>query len=175
MKQTTYYVDQKAAPGGDGSREHPFSAIQGAADIARAGSLILVAPGVYREWVNPIFGGTEECPIVYRSQEPGKAIITGAEVVENWQIYSGNTWRAVLPNTIFGSYNPYVQQVTGDWYYGNRIVHTGEVYLDADSLYEAQTLEEVLRGRYGRGHGTARVGKISPPAAGMPRWMGRIP
>lgn len=146
MEQTTYYVDQKAAPGGDGSREHPFSAIQGAADIARAGSLILVAPGVYREWVNPIFGGTEECPIVYRSQEPGKAIITGAEVVENWQIYSGNTWRAVLPNTMFGSYNPYVQQVIGDWYYGSRILHTGEVYLDADSLYEAQTLEEVLRG-----------------------------
>lgn len=142
----TYYVDSAALPGGDGSRERPFFTISSAAAIAQPGSLILVSPGVYREHVNPAFGGTADAPIIYRSEQPGQAVITGAERADNWEHYQGNTWKAVFPNRLFGNFNPYQEQVTGDWYYGSRVVHTGEVYLDEGSLYEAETLEEVLLG-----------------------------
>ncbi|MDQ3249157.1 MAG: DUF1565 domain-containing protein, partial [Chloroflexota bacterium] len=39
------YID--AAPGGDGSEANPFTAIQPALDVAVAGDLIVVRPGVY--------------------------------------------------------------------------------------------------------------------------------
>lgn len=141
-----YYVNCNALPGGNGSAEAPFCRIQQAAEIAGPGDEILVLPGVYREWVNPRRGGTEALPICYRAVEPGQAVITGAEIVDRWERYEGDTWVTVIPNSLFGSYNPFATQVTGDWYYGSRVVHTGEVYWEDRSLFEASSLEEVLRG-----------------------------
>ena len=110
-----YYVDVNAGEAGDGSWQTPFRSIQRAAELARPGDEILVAPGTYREYVDPAFGGTADSPIVYRAQVPGKAVISGAEVVDSWQHFEGDTWKAVLPNAMFGAFNPYREQVTGDW------------------------------------------------------------
>ena len=66
-----YYVNLKAPQGGDGSRENPFQKIGEAAAIAVPGDEVIVAPGVYRESVNPANGGSEEARIVYRSGEKG--------------------------------------------------------------------------------------------------------
>ena len=65
-----YYVDAQAWKDGDGSKGRPFKHIQDAAAIARAGDEILVAPGIYREHVFPVYGRTEEAHIAYRSLEP---------------------------------------------------------------------------------------------------------
>ena len=138
------YVDQKAQPGGDGSKEHPFRTIQQAADIAMPGDEVLVAPGIYREDVNPVHAGTKEQPIVYRSQQSKEAVITGAEIVETWEKYEGDVWKAVLPNSLFAGYNPYTTMVAGDWLEQSTFSHTGEVYLNGKALYEKKTLEEVL-------------------------------
>ena len=56
----TYYVDINAATCGSGTKENPFKQINEAARIAKPGDEIIVAPGVYREYVNPVNGGTEE-------------------------------------------------------------------------------------------------------------------
>lgn len=48
-----YYVSGKADEIRDGSREHPFRHINDAAGAAQPGDEILVAPGIYREWVKP--------------------------------------------------------------------------------------------------------------------------
>ena len=74
-----YYVDQAARMTGDGTKERPFRHINDAAKIAVAGDEVLVAPGLYREYVNPIHAGTENARITYRSTEPLGAEITGAE------------------------------------------------------------------------------------------------
>lgn len=142
-----YYVDCNRITPGDGSRQAPFLKIGQAAEVAAAGDEILVAPGVYREQVEPVNGGTAEKPICYRSLEQGAAVITGAEVVTEWTAYEGTTWVTELPNAFFGDYNPYATKVTGDWYYGSRVVHTGEVYLGEESLFEAVSLQEVLDGK----------------------------
>ena len=77
-----FYVDISAPQSGCGTMDRPFRFIQEAARNARPGDEILVAPGVYREYVDPIYGGTEEMPITYRSVVPLGAVITGAESVK---------------------------------------------------------------------------------------------
>ncbi len=140
-----YYVASDAKRPGDGSRERPFKTINAAARLAVAGDEIVVAPGVYREYVNPRNGGTEKAPIVYRSEKPLEAVITGAEEVKCWVPYEKDVWTARIPNGIFGSYNPYTTEIFGDWYYGDKPVHTGEVYLNGRSMYECFSIEEVLK------------------------------
>lgn len=140
-----YYVASDAKRPGDGSRERPFKTINAAARLAVAGDEIVVAPGVYREYVNPRNGGTEKAPIVYRSEKPLEAVITGAEEVKCWAPYEKDVWTARIPNGIFGSYNPYTTEIFGDWYYGDKPVHTGEVYLNGRSMYECFSIEEVLK------------------------------
>ena len=140
------YVNQAAGREGCGTREMPFRWINDAARIARPGDEVIVAPGVYRESVDPIFAGEADARIVYRSQEPLGALITGAEEIKNWEPYQGNTWVCRVDNGVFGGYNPYTTIVGGDWYFAPLVRHTGAVYLNDRQLYETETLEECLRG-----------------------------
>ena len=140
-----YYVSANAVRGGDGSKERPFQTITEAANIAVAGDEVIVAPGVYREYVNPIHAGTKEAPIVYRSEVMRGAVITGAEEVKNWKPYEGDVWMARISNGLFGAYNPYTTLVSGDWYNSTiKPVHTGEVYLNGKAMYEEVVMEKVL-------------------------------
>ena len=140
------YVNVNAARGGNGSKESPFKAINDAAQIAKPGDEVIVAPGIYREYVNPRNAGREDARIVYRSEEPLGAIITGAEVVTDWKKYQDTTYVTRIDNTVFGAYNPYIQEVEGDWYFADNHIHTGSVYVNDRMFYEAQTLEECIKG-----------------------------
>ena len=140
------YVNQAAGREGCGTREMPFRWINDAARIARPGDEVIVAPGIYRESVDPIFAGEADARIAYRSQEPLGALITGAEEIKNWEPYQGNTWVCRVDNGVFGGYNPYTTIVGGDWYFAPLVRHTGAVYLNDRQLYETETLEECLRG-----------------------------
>lgn len=141
-----WYVSCRQQEAGDGSKARPFRTIGEAACAAQPGDEVIVLPGIYREQVDPPRGGTgEEKRIVYRAEQKGTAVITGAEQVVGWTRYQGTVWQARVPNELFGSYHPYRVQVTGDWYYPLGVQHAGEVYLNGHSLFEAQSLEEVLR------------------------------
>ena len=140
------YVNCAAKRDGDGSPERPFKRIGEAAKIARPGDEVRVAPGTYREYVDPETAGREDARITYCSEEPLGAVITGAEEVKGWvQVQDGN-WCVRIPNCVFGDYNPYTTIIRGDWYSGPFVYHTGAVYLNDKMLYEAVTLEECIRG-----------------------------
>ena len=139
----TYYVDINSTDDGNGSKEKPFNRIQKAADVALPGDEVIVAPGIYREAVNPKNGGTEEKRIVYKSSQPLGAHITGAEEVKNWTKLEGDVYTARVSNKIFGDYNPYKTLVSGDWFIAYMIAHTGDVFLNGKSMYEVQSLEQV--------------------------------
>ena len=48
-------------------------------------------------------------------------------------------WKAVVPNTLFGGWNPYAELIGGDWYddFHHRH-HLGEVFLDGEALCETE-------------------------------------
>ena len=141
------YVSAAAFRAGNGTADRPFKRIGDAAKIAKPGDEVLVAPGIYREYVDPANAGTEDQRITYRSTEPLGAVITGAEEIKSWQPYEGNVWVCRVDNTLFGSYNPYTTYVYGDWYFAGRSKHTGCVYLNDKAMYEASSLEECLQGQ----------------------------
>lgn len=55
-----YYISEKSELNGNGTREKPFKKITQAANIAVAGDTIVIGDGVYREWINPKNGGTDD-------------------------------------------------------------------------------------------------------------------
>lgn len=141
-----YFIDASVVKNGDGSAERPFRTITEAAKKALPGDEVVVAPGVYREYVDPVHAGTEEARIIYTGTMPLGAVITGAEEVKAWQRYEGNIWVRRFANSFFGDYNPYTTLVYGDWYFSTPNKHTGCVYLNDKALYEAVTLEECIKG-----------------------------
>ncbi|MCR5521721.1 MAG: right-handed parallel beta-helix repeat-containing protein [Lachnospiraceae bacterium] len=139
-----YYVNAEAKRTGNGSKDYPFKTISEAARIAAPGDEVLVYPGVYREYVDPVNAGLEDAPITYRSVEPLQAIITGGEVIKGWKQVDGDVWVARIDNSLFGSYNPYTVFVYGDWYFAKADKHTGCVYLNDKALYEVSSLDECV-------------------------------
>ena len=142
----TLYVDCRAPREGDGSSARPFRHISDAALSALPGDEVIVAPGIYREYVSPRHAGTPDRRITYRSSTPYGAVITGAEPAAGWEHFKDHVWTLRVDNGVFGSYNPYTTFVCGDWYFAPTVRHTGSVFLNDRMMYETVTLDECLAG-----------------------------
>lgn len=141
-----YHVSVNGSDQAAGAKETPFRTISRAASVAQPGDIVTVHEGVYREWVKPIAGGTSDiCRIVYQAAEGEHVVIKGSERIENWENVEGTVWKAVISNTLFGTYNPYAEVLDGDWfvYPEETRIHAGDVYLNGKSFYEASSLEDV--------------------------------
>lgn len=141
-----YHVAKTGCDWNRGTAEQPFLTISKAAKVAEAGDTVLVHEGVYREWVKPEHRGEgEQRRITYQAAEGEKVIIKGSEQITTWEPVEGNVWKVVLPNSFFGDYNPYDTPILGDWLIkpDEWDVHTGDVYLNGKSFYEATCLEDV--------------------------------
>lgn len=99
------YVNVNAGHDGNGTEQMPFRHINDAAKIAQPGDEVWVAPGVYREYVDPVHAGREDARITYRSVEPLGAVITGAERIQSWVPCKENVWVCRVANSLFGNYN----------------------------------------------------------------------
>lgn len=141
-----YHVSPHGNDAAKGTIEAPFRTINHAAQLALAGDTVTVHNGVYREWINPLNGGErEEKRILYRVAEGEKAEVKGSELVSGWTREKKNkqVWKVVLPNSFFGSHNPFNERLYGDWLWSDKIHHTADVYLNDVSLYEAYSLDKV--------------------------------
>lgn len=141
-----YHVAVTGCDFEDGTKDHPFRTISRAALLAMAGDRVIVHEGEYREWVKPAQGGTSSVSrITYEAAEGERVVIKGSEQITCWEPVEGSVWKAVLPNSFFGTYNPYKEVLGGDWfiYPNDNSLHTGDVYLNGKSFYEAKSLEEV--------------------------------
>ncbi len=142
-----YHVAKQGSDQNNGTLELPFLTIQKAADVAAAGDRVVVHEGEYREWVKPRNGGlSDDCRVVYEAAEGEHAVIKGSERITGWERVEGSVWKVCLNNAMFGAYNPYKQEIFGDWIVEpwEKPVHAGEVYLNGVSFYEAASLEGVL-------------------------------
>ena len=141
-----YYVSKQGSDQNIGTKQNPFATIQKAAEIAVAGDKVIVHKGEYREWVRPKNGGlNDSCRIIFEAAKGEHVIIKGSEVITGWEKIEGSVWKVELPNEMFGSYNPYKTKIEGDWLVSpkNYDVHTGEIYLNGSSLYEAVCFEDL--------------------------------
>ncbi len=142
-----YHVAKTGSDQGPGTLESPFLTINKAAALARAGDMVTVHAGVYREWVDPRFKGlSDKRRIVYQAAPGEKVVIKGSERIQSWERTEGTIWKAVLPNAFFGGYNPYALKISGDWlepYKG--VHHLGDVYLEGMSFYEAESYEALKK------------------------------
>lgn len=141
-----YHVAMTGNDWNDGSKERPFRTIQKAATVVEAGDTVTVHEGVYRECVKPMVGGVNDRKrITFQAAKGEKVIIKGSEIIKNWENVGGTVWKTVVPNTFFGDYNPYQEELFGDWIVDpmDWRLHTGDVYLNGRSFYEARSLEEV--------------------------------
>lgn len=133
-----------------GEQKAPLRTINAAANIARPGDTVIVHEGEYREWVQPRFGGlSDNRRITYCAAPDEHVVIKGSEIVSEWESTSDNVWKAVVPNSVFGTFNPFAEELSGDWVVrpnprveGPRR-HLGAVYLNGRSLLEADSLEDL--------------------------------
>jgi alpha-N-arabinofuranosidase len=153
-----FHVAVNGKDSNPGTQEAPLRTIQRAADLAQPGDVITVHEGVYRERVNPPRGGQSDAlRIVYQAAPGEKVEIKGSEVVKNWVKVQDDVWKATLPNSLFGGFNPYSDLIRGDWFSPKgREHHTGAVYLNGEWLAEAAKQDEVLK-----------------PAEAEPLWFGQ--
>ena len=42
-------------------------------------------------------------------------MIKGSERVTGWEQVDGNVWTVSVPNALFGSFNPFAEEIDGDW------------------------------------------------------------
>lgn len=154
-----YHVSPKGNDTHDGALSRPLRTVSAAASRALAGDVITVHEGIYRERIAPPRGGTSDAHrIVYQAASGEHVVITGAEPVKGWKLLQDDIWQVVLPNSFFGSFNPYNDVIHGDWFNPQgRVHHTGAVYLDGKWLAEAATLDDVQQ-----------------KSDGLPLWFARV-
>ena len=154
-----FHVSPQGCDENNGDRVHPLKTVSAAAARANAGDVITVHAGVYRERISPPRGGaSDDRRIVYQAAPSERVEITGAEIIKGWAHLHDDVWTVEIPNSFFGSFNPYSDVIHGDWFDPKgRVHHTGAVYLNGDWLVEAPDLDSVLT-----------------PAIGGPCWFGRV-
>ncbi len=141
-----YHVSKKGNDAQNGTEKTPFLTISKAAEIARSGDTIIVHEGEYREWVKPNHAGhSTKNRITYKAAKGEAVVIKGSEIVSNWENVKGTVWKVTVDNVMFGTYNPYKEEIFGDWLINpdDHRKHTGEVYLNGKSLYEAKDLNSL--------------------------------
>ncbi|MBW6438591.1 right-handed parallel beta-helix repeat-containing protein [Actinoplanes hulinensis] len=144
---TSLHVATTGSDDGDGSEGRPFRTINRAADLARPGDTVIVHAGEYREWVTPRRGGlSDNRRITYQAADGEHVVIKGSERITGWENDGGTVWRASVPNTLFGDFNPYAEELAGDWVVHDGKEprkHLGDVYLNGLGFYEAGSRAEV--------------------------------
>ena len=160
----TLYVNGSAANASDdnpGTKGRPFKTINRAARVAVAGQRVLVASGVYREWVRPRRGGESPAKMISYQAAPGaKVVIKGSRVVtDKWQARGAKgVWKLALQARWFKhDYNPFaLPNVTPkqfdmmSWaqrWRGKKpyTLPRGLVFQDARRLVQVNTLDDLAK------------------------------
>ena len=138
---TDLHVATTGSDRADGSADRPLHTINHAAQLAQPGDTVIVHAGEYREWVRPRHGGLSDQRRITYTAAPASTSSSRApnrSTAGSWS--SGTVWSATVPNTLFGDFNPFAEEIDGDWIVyadaGSPKKHLGEVYLNGISFYE---------------------------------------
>src|SRR5919199_6775317 len=145
---SVFHVATTGSDSSDGSRNQPLRTISRGAELAQAGDTVVVHAGVYREWVRPRRGGlSDQRRITYEAAAGEHVVLKGSEQVTGWEPVEGTVWKVSVPNALFGSFNPFAEEIDGDWIVypekDSPRKHLGDVYLNGTSFYEVLTQAEL--------------------------------
>ncbi|MDR1281240.1 MAG: right-handed parallel beta-helix repeat-containing protein [Opitutaceae bacterium] len=179
----TLHVDQNhpqatdtdtAAGTGAGDAARPFRTIAAATAQAGPGDTVYVAPGVYREHIAPVRGGTKDAPVTWQAAPGHRVFVRGSDVwtpawtplAEHPGVFTAPLDEALFANAIRNPCRSGIsiasqtfvlparpvsafQERTTDWIKDKqpgRLPRTlGQLFVDGQPLREAETIAEVLR------------------------------
>lgn len=126
-----YYVGGRGASDKNpGTASRPFATIQKAANIAKAGDVIKIRAGTYRETVIPANSGSEGNPIVFEPDGNSAVVVSGANPVEGgWTIYKGKIYRRKISLPLTG----YNERITD-----NETLLANQVFVNGKMMIEAR-------------------------------------
>ena len=140
-----YHVAKTGYDSAPGTSSQPLLTVNAAAQRALPGDTVTVHSGVYREWVDPMYGGNaKDSRILYRAAEGETVELKGSELVKGWKKskqLGKDIWTVTLPDTFFGTFNPFAETYTGDWLFPPFTLHLGEVFVNGVSMYEAASID----------------------------------
>jgi hypothetical protein len=178
---TVLHVAKSGSDSAAGLEAHPLRTISRAAELAAPGDLVVVHEGVYREWVRPKQGGlSDQRRITYQAAPGERVIVKGSERVTGWERESGTVWRVSVPNSLFGDYNPFAEEVKGDWLAEPQPPlrkHLGDVYLNGLSFYEVddrRQLAEPLKRTEVIDHWTGLSDRVRDPGQTLLVWHAEV-
>jgi hypothetical protein len=111
-----FHVSPDGSDGNAGSRERPFASLTRARDAVRDAGIagretarVILADGMHlldESFVlEPQDSGSREAPVIYRAQNEGRAIVSGAQRITGlqWQTYQGDIRVARVPKALLRS------------------------------------------------------------------------
>ena len=143
----TYYVDGNSGNNNnDGTFTKPFMTIQKAGYLLLPGDTCCIRGATYREFVQPLNGGTsEKARIVYKAYFGETPILTGSERIVSWSSQGGNNYKVEIANSFFGTENPFATNLydPNGWLWYGKELHLGAVYINGESYFEKRSLADV--------------------------------
>ncbi len=95
-----YYVSPEGSDENAGTINNPFRTIQKGVDVAIAGDVVHILPGIYKETVTLKRSGTSGSPITIIA-EPGTVLIDGTEtIMSTWTQHIGNIYKTSVSGTV---------------------------------------------------------------------------
>lgn len=93
---SVYHVAQSAAASDEntGTKDAPFRTLAKASAVAKAGGIVIVHAGTYRETLTPQNNGTPTAPIIFQAAEGEEVILSAAEQVSGFTAQEGGIYTA---------------------------------------------------------------------------------
>jgi len=93
LNATEYHVAKSGDDNSAGTAEAPFLTIGKAANVAVAGDVVVIHEGTYEELLRPANSGTADNPIVFRSFEEDRVILTAMQALNGFTKDEGEIYQ----------------------------------------------------------------------------------
>lgn len=99
------FVSVQGSDEAPGTRDLPFRTLGHAARMAKVGDTVVIRGGIYRETLTMRNSGTKTHPITFTAADGERVIITGADLVRDFQPYQGGILQAKIPAALDQGFN----------------------------------------------------------------------
>jgi len=96
MSATEYHVSKDGDDSNEGSETSPFLTVSKAAELAIAGDVVIIHEGTYEETLRPANSGEVDAPIVFRSAQGERVILTAMQALSGFELDGGDIYKTAV-------------------------------------------------------------------------------